>query len=599
MKQLEWLGRASLVALGSVAWTAAAAPGPGAADGAAPSSSAQVSDARLAERIYHPVASWRLSGAEGDAGLAKAIAELRRLKALGFTGVVLRNEPQLALPGILGDAAYRARLRQLGEKAARLGIDVIPHVMNFGNGQSLLAHDPNLAEGFPVKDALFVVKGREATLVPDLPLALADPGFEAPEGNRFPGWMANAGMEGKAVLSDTDVRHGGASSVRFEVAAAPGPQNNVQLSQPLPLTPFRLYRLSIWIKSEGLDPKAEVTVELQNGERRLHFGGLRAENIQGVAPTQDWTRHVLVFNSLAGGTGSLGLRVRHSPQGKVWFDDLAVEEVGMLNILRRPGCPLTVKGEDGTLYEEGRDFTPAKDPRLNRLHAWGGWSLSHEPPALELTAGSRLREGQRLRVSFYHAVPVYGHQVALCMSCPETYELFARGVKELEELLRPVGYHINVGECRSANWDADCQRKGLPLAQLLAWSVKERMRLIREINPRARIYGWSDMLDPYHNARDNYYLCNGTLVGGAEAAPKDLIILNWNISSGGEGEEKARSPRFFANLGYRQLLVNYGKPVREWLDGNPGVPGISGVYQFAFEEPEVFAGAVWGAGAKP
>ena len=51
-------------------------------------------------------------------------------------------------------------------------------------------------------------------------------------------------------------------------------------------------------------------------------------------------------------------------EGKLWWDDLRIEEIGLVNVLRRPGCPVTVRGENGTTYEEGRDYEKIVDPLL-------------------------------------------------------------------------------------------------------------------------------------------------------------------------------------------------------------------------------------------
>ena len=54
-----------------------------------------------------------------------------------------------------------------------LKLEIVPALFNIEYSNNLLWHDPNLAEGLPVKDALFVVSGGEARLVPDPPVSLA------------------------------------------------------------------------------------------------------------------------------------------------------------------------------------------------------------------------------------------------------------------------------------------------------------------------------------------------------------------------------------------------------------------------------------------
>ena len=533
----------------------------------------------LAERLAH--LPWEFSRL-GEEDLAAAVPYLQRVRAAGFTGVVLDNTSQIALPRRAPEGCLD-RLRRLGEEARALGLDVIATVMNFGDGGAVLAQEPNLAEGLPVRDALFVVAGSEARLVPDQPPLVENPGFELPEGDSFPGWRDDLGLAGTAVFADSRVRHGGAHSLRISFSHSPKPYGWAWISQELRVTPFRLYRVRFWVKTEGLHPERVVKVSVWTGQRHLHYGGV------GVAPTQDWKCHDLVFNSLD--NSRVVLRVGSDSgeaQGTAWFDDVSVEEIGLLNVLRRPGCPLVVRGEDGTVYTEGEDFEPVADPLLGRLYPWGGFSFSHEPPPIRLTPGSRLTEGQRVRVSFYHAIAVEAGQVSLCLSCDRAYEIFAEGIDALEEVLHPAGYHIVMGEIRVANWDESCANRHLKPADLLVDSIRRCMNIIRQRNPGARIYAWSDMLDPWHNGVDNYYLCNGSWSGAAQSVPRDLIIVNWNYQS-----HDGQSPRFFAGLGFQQLMLGRGRDVRTWLDANSDLPGLRGVYAFGASSPEDFTREVW------
>ena len=59
-------------------------------------------------------------------------------------------------------------------------------------------------------------------------------------------------------------------------------------------------------------------------------------------------------NSMDSTTANLYLGSWNGKSAKVWWDDLSVEEIGLVNVLRRPGCPVAVRSEQGTAYEEGR-----------------------------------------------------------------------------------------------------------------------------------------------------------------------------------------------------------------------------------------------------
>jgi hypothetical protein len=114
-------------------------------------------------RLRHRICWLSRTRFENDDVLEEAKEYLRRAKAAGYTAVVLGNSKWLALPSAWGED-YQRRLRDIGKEARKLGLELIPYVTNFGSGGSLLSHDPHLAEGMPVRDALFVVQGREATV---------------------------------------------------------------------------------------------------------------------------------------------------------------------------------------------------------------------------------------------------------------------------------------------------------------------------------------------------------------------------------------------------------------------------------------------------
>ncbi|MBI2946923.1 MAG: hypothetical protein HYY23_04705, partial [Verrucomicrobia bacterium] len=87
----------------------------------------------------------------------------------------------------------------------------------------------------------------------------------------------------------------------------------------------------------------------------------------------------------------------------------------------------------------------------------------------------------------------------------------------------------------------------------------------RRYLPDAQIYLWSDMLDPNHNARPEYYLVNGDYSGSWNYVPKDLVIAVWG------GAPRARSLKFFADQGFQTLVACYYdaddlKEVKGWLD---------------------------------
>src|SRR5262249_13933531 len=133
-----------------------------------------------------------------------------------------------------------ARVQQAAEAAK---IEIIPAVFPIGYSAGLLAHDPNLAEGVPVRDAPFVVKGREPVLEPSVKFINGD--LEQTNGDRFTGFSFQD-EPGKRTVADRETVHGGKTSCRMQ----DGPSVNSRLSQRVKVRPHGCYRFSAWVKTE-------------------------------------------------------------------------------------------------------------------------------------------------------------------------------------------------------------------------------------------------------------------------------------------------------------------------------------------------------------
>jgi hypothetical protein len=73
---------------------------------------------------------------------------------------------------------YLARLEKVKAILREYHLEMIPNVFSAGYGGGILSHDKNLAEGLPVKDALYVVKNGEAHIEPEVPVADGGPAVE-------------------------------------------------------------------------------------------------------------------------------------------------------------------------------------------------------------------------------------------------------------------------------------------------------------------------------------------------------------------------------------------------------------------------------------
>ncbi len=474
---------------------------------------------------------------------------------------------------------------ELKAAAARYHLDLIPTVMG-GAG------DPNLMEGLPVKGARFVAHHGTAALSPELTVSIRDGGFETAEGDRFTAWKSQD-LPGACTFRDTAVKHGGASSLRMDLSAVPK-DKGCRVSTVFPVTPFHEYRLSLWVKTEKLEAEpVSVTVRATDGDnRRLCF------TPPEIKSNQDWEKRTFVFNSLDHHEVGLTLGSWGQTPGRIWWDDVAVEEVGLLNVIRRPGAPVRVVGENGTRYEEGKDYQPIRDPELNIDLP------DHPQPAIHLTPRSRIKEGAYLRVSYYHPVLIeYG--CSACLSEPAVFDYYRSDVKRINDELHPIAFFMQHDEIRIANWCELCQSKHMTAGQLLAENVRHCSEIIKEIAPQAKIWVWSDMFDPFHNARQHYYLVNGSYAGSWEGLPDDAGIINWAGFLGG------KDFYWFSRIcGHQQILSGYyddnerdgdGRRTQAWLKAGEGLqtydhlPGIVGA-MYTTWKPDYSSLTTWAQG---
>ncbi len=473
------------------------------------------------------------------------IARFPAAQTAGYNGIVC---PFNVAPDKAADLRMAAK---------KFGLEIICTVM--GN-----AHDRNYCEGVSVQDALYVAHGSSATHLPDNPTQLLNGDFESSTNNKFAGWGWQDDI-GVTTFADQAIVHGGKASLRMENMGK-NPNGNCRLSQPLKLQPHRQYHVSAWIKTENLQPAIpEIKVLTSDAQGCVSWQTFHVE------PTQDWKQIDIVFNSFEVSAASIYIGFWGGKSGKIWWDDLKVEEVGLVNVLRRPGCPVTVRSESGTLYKEGEDFDRIVDPQFHPWIAWRGAS-----PTIALRPNSRISEGERLRVSYYHPITIYEDRISFCLSEPKIFDDWRDDIKQADKLLHPAGFFMSHDEIRCMNQCALCRSKNMTAGQLLAWNVHKAAAIIREIRPDASIWVWSDMFDPMHNAQEHFFAVNGSLADSWKGLDKDIGIVNWY------GGLQGKNCKFFADLGLKQILSGYydsdedGSGIRQWLDKTKNVPGIVG-----------------------
>jgi hypothetical protein len=469
----------------------------------------------------------------------EAISVIRRAAGAGYNGVVVAGWDR---PGAT-EAAYGSGVERMRKAAKEVGVEIVPALFPIGDSRGLLAQDPNLAEAVPVRDALFVVRKGVARLEPDPPIQMT------------------AGI---------------AERLR-EIGREAVPDH---LSRMVRVTPFRQYHVRIEVKTDALDGGAKIVALA--GRRVLIF------NEPDIQSSQDWAEAHAVFNSLDNHEVELRFTCSRCRRGSLWWRDPRVEEVGLLNVVRREGAPLVVREEGGGELREGRAYTPIIDSRMGTVPSPGRYEVWHEAPAIH-TPG--LADGTRLRVSYYHAM-IFGHgKVMICPSEPKTLALLRREALRAHELWHPRAYFMNHDEIRVLGWDRSCTRRHLTPGEIVADNVRQSVRILRDLDPSADIYVWSDMFDPNHNAHADYYMVNGDLRGAWQGLDRKVGVALWRF------ESRDQSLAWFAARGQPMLIAGYydGDPaaMRQWLDSARAIPGVEGAmyttWRNRYEDLERFA----------
>lgn len=517
--------------------------------------------------------------------LPKMEAILRRASKAGYNGVVFADYKLNVLDRVIDQ--YFKNATRFREICREEKLEIIPAVASFGYSAGILAHDPNLAEGLPARDVPFVVKGRNVQLDSDNSNFV--PGaFEHHKSDSFDGWGFQD-EPGKGTFADSSVHHGGKTSLRIENPA--GVTGNRRVNKKIKVRPWSQFHASVWIKAQGFESAGETRMFAMSPAGRV-----LSHSFLGVKPDQDWTEHHAVFNTLENSEVLFYLGTWDCRGGKLWMDDVRLIEEPFVNLVRRPGCPLVVKDESSkTTFEEGKDYDALHDPQLGVIPWAGDYDVYHTPPSLTLPAGSKIKDGQKLRISYFHTVTIYDHQVSCSLTEPKVFEVVEEQIRGVQKLFEPTTFFLSHDEIRLANWSDPERASGKTAGQQLAGNVQRCVEIVKKVNPKAKLCIWSDMFDPSHNAVSNFYLVNGDFAGSWEGLPKEMIIMNWNSG------KPAESLKHFAGRGHTQILAGYydapPENIQPWLRAGEGLPGIRGAmyttWQNNYSDMEKFAKAAW------
>ena len=467
-----------------------------------------------------------------DESADKAIKTMQDAKAAGCTHVLFVATRGHRLPK--EPPTYLERVKRFQAEAKKLGLKIVIGAVSTGYCGKYLDVDSNLVAGIPVKNMAFLVKGK--TAMPD-PAQSLDTSILKPQ------------------------RHGKGVDGKFKVR------------------PFMWYRMTYEIVPTQKGRVGSYCNITSSGGKRRHT---RTDPV--VRKTDDG-RYIYqnVFNTFE--ADEINVSIYHNVHK---LQNVRIEPAGMLLIIRRDRIPLTVKSADGrTVYEEGRDFKPVADPIVAVRPFPGDFPFDHPAPPLEVTDNSRITDGQKLLVSFWHHQRINKEQDNLSLQEPRGWPILEKEITQMQKLWKPHGFMLNYDEIRVAMWEPpEPGDEKLTPGQFLARHFRRAYDLTRKIAPQAKIYTWSDMFTPHHNARPfeksgYYYLVNGNWDGAWNDLPKDVIILNWY----------APNPdhlKFFSDRGHKQIICGYydkrntkdmQKNIHQWKTFSAGVPDVRG-YMF-------------------
>lgn len=473
------------------------------------------------------------------------------LSSFGLDGITRWNKTDVAL------------LQEIAAYCTKKQIELIPTGFSVGYGGEALAHDINFAAALP---AVIPLKAKAGEISPTMAEDLLKNGdLEDHTNNRFKGYGFHD-QPGQVSFADTRAVSG-KTAIRFENFGA-NEHGHGRIMQEVSIRPRRTYRFTFKVKTQDLQPVSGLKAMVLREGRAVSY-------LQPVVkPTQDWTGVTLDVISTCGGEVSLYAGIWGGKSGKFWLDDLRFSEYGTLSdIVRREGTPLELRSRDrDAVFVEGKDF---EGPKCLR-----------ELTSLHLLPGSSVREGENLELSCYkipYVTHTWGRQVSLCMSNPKLYDYWETQARRLHQIIAFKRFLLSMDEIRNGGGCLSCRGRGIPMAAILGDCITRQSAIFKAIDPKIEVLIWSDMLDPAHNAHDNYYGVVGNFTGSWQYVPKDLTIMCWYHAIRNE------SLAFFSRQGFRTFGAAYydaddlTNPT-EWLASLSRTPHAQGIMYTTWEK---------------
>ncbi len=345
----------------------------------------------------------------------------------------------------------------------------------------------------------------------------------------------------------------------------------------LKVQPFQHYHVSIEIKTEGFDTPFEIKPMDASGNV-LSFTNLKTQ------ATQDWTTHHVTFNSLNNASINLYLGAWRPTAGTIALKNPVFELAGAVNMVRRSTAPIAVQlvdsaGKKSDLTEDV-DFERWSDPQLGSVPYAGEYDVWHQAPSIKLK--KPLPDNTRLLVSYFHTHIVYDGQVCGSIYDKGFQDLLVNQSKKVTAIFPNSDFMMQHDEYRVMGWtksdlginENQTARNDLP-SFYLSHNAKTCFESLRALSPSSRVLVWSDMFDVHHNAKDKYYLVNGSLA--KTVLPREVAVMNWNSG------HRSESLKYFSERGHHQFIAGFydsgPEEIVDWLNvvEKEAIPNVDGV----------------------
>lgn len=405
------------------------------------------------------------------------------------------------------------------------------------------------------------------------------------------GWQLD---RGKDISIDRNVSATGKHSLHFRLD--PRRKGQIRIQRRLPKASFKQYTLSLKLKTRDLKgggahfglaalPVGIIRKSKSASEFR-YICYQRLNAVQTIKSTQDWQNYTFSFNTLDQEEVTLFIGSWGAVEGEFWIDDVELRSASFTNIVRKKDMPLVITSADKKVcYKEGVDFSTVRDPLCGHYRWKGRFDFTHPGPVITIPAGSRIKEGEKLLVSYHHVLAGASQTPDICLNSPVLKKLVARQIRWFKEKVAPEGYLIAIDECRCYGYDPACvkngRKAGSALNDLACFTYKE----IKKHAPQSRIYMWNDMFDPFGNCKKDQFYYNvrgrGSLWNNWLGLPKDIIILRWQCKNL-EGVKKSMGHWKSLGMKYIQFPTYFtdtfsplARPIIELSAKDPNCIGIA------------------------